>query len=190
MAINVITPAAELPVSLAETKAALLVDHNADDALILTLIANATEEAEILAGRSFVSRTVDLPLSRWPATGVIRLEYPPISSVTSITYYDEDNVAGTISSADYITVLDSTPPLIALAKDAVWPDATLRSVLPIRVRYVCGYGTAAAVPARYKALIMALVAVDYENREGILPSSTTQRQRLQAALRMDWGYAT
>ena len=188
--INVITAPTELPVTLAETKAALLVDHNADDALILTLIEAATVEAQTISGRSLVSRTVDLLLDRWPASNVIRLEYPPVVSVTSITYYNDSNIVGTMSSAGYITVLDATPPVIALAKDAVWPNVTLRPVTPIRVRYVCGYGTAAAVPARYKALIMALVAVDYENREGILPSSTTQRQRLQAALRMEWGYAT
>lgn len=188
--INVYTPAGEFPVSLAETKAALLIDHNADDALIATMIAAATAEAETLAARSFVTRTVDLPLNGWPVSGVIRLEYPPVQSITSITYYDEDNASATMDSADYVAVLDVTPPVVMQAKDADWPDVTLRSVSPIRVRYVAGYGAAATVPARYKALIMALVAVDYENREGILPSSVKQRERLQAALRMDWGFAT
>jgi hypothetical protein len=63
-------------------------------------------------------------------------------------------------------------------------------VSPIRVRYVAGYGSAAAVPARYKALILGLVAVDYENREALSPQGVVQRERLQAALKMDWGWAT
>lgn len=192
--INVYTAPTEYPVTLAEAKAALLVDHDEDDALILRLVAAATDEAQMLAARSFVSRTVDLPLRGWPADGVIRLEYPPVSAVTSITYYDEDNVLATVSSAEYLSVLDVNPPIITLAKDGEWPSAALRSVSPIRVRYVAGYGSAAAVPGRYKALILGLVAVDYENRDSISanPSANAmaQRERLQAALKMDWGWAT
>lgn len=187
--INVVTAPTEYPVSLADVKAALLIDHSQDDAFLATLIAAATDEAEQLAARSFCSRTVDLVLDAWPAGGAIRLEYPPVQSVTSIIYYDEDNAAGVMPAADYISVLD-VEPIVALAKNASWPSATLRSVAPIRVRYVAGYGTAAAVPGRYKALILGLIAVDYENREALSPQGVVQRERLQAALKMDWGWAT
>jgi uncharacterized phiE125 gp8 family phage protein len=188
--IRVITAPTEYPVSLAEAKAALLVDHDQDDALIARLVAAATEEAETLAARSLCTRTVELVLDAWPAGGSILLEYPPVQSVTSITYYDDDNAAATMPGADYFSVLDVAPPWVALAKNADWPTATLRSVSPIRVRYVAGYGSAAAVPARYKALILGLVAVDYENREALSPQGVVQRERLQAALKMDWGWAT
>ena len=60
--INVIMAATEYPVSVADAKAALLVDHDQDDALIARLVASATEEAERLAGRSLVSRTVEVVL--------------------------------------------------------------------------------------------------------------------------------
>lgn len=194
MSVNVTTAPTEEPVSATEAKQYLAVDHSADDALIAVLITAARQEAEAQAARRFVTQTQDLLLSGWPADGRIRLEYPPVQSVTSITYYDEDNTAHVMSSADYITVLDTNPPLIVLAGDASWPDATLRSVSPIRVRYVAGYGAAAAVPARYKNLILALVASAYENRDGISinPSNNAQQQRqnVLAALQMEWGWAT
>lgn len=186
--INVITAATEYPVSVAEAKAALLVDHDQDDALIARLVASATEEAERLAGRAFVSRTVELVLDAWPAD-VIRLPYPPVQSVTSVTYYDDDNVLGTVASSAYISVLDVVPPLVMLANGQSWPSVSLRPVSPIRVRYVAGYGAASAVPERYRALILGLVAVDYESREAIGTTAAAQRERLQNALKLDWGWA-
>lgn len=187
--INVVTAPTEYPVSLADVKAALLIDHNQDDAFLATLIAAATEEAEGLAARSFCTRTIDLIVDAWPAGGTILLEYPPVQSVLSIIYYDENNAASVMPATDYISVLDGAP-AVMLAKNASWPSATLRSVAPIRVRYVAGYGTAAAVPGRYRSLILGLIAVDYENREALSPQGVVQRERLQAALKMDWGWAT
>lgn len=188
--INMVTAPTEYPVTLAEAKAALLVDHTADDALITRLVAAATDEAERQAARSFCTRTIDLVLDGWPADNVIRLEYPPIQSVSAITYYDEDNAAATMPAGDYIAVLDMTPPKIMLKSGSNWPTASLRTVAPIRVRCVAGYGAAAAVPDRYKALILGLVVVNYENREAISPQGNVQMDRLLAALKADWGWAT
>jgi uncharacterized phiE125 gp8 family phage protein len=71
-------------------------------------------------------------------------------------------------SSDYIVVADTEPGIITLARDKTWPTPTLRTVAPIRVRYVAGYGaTAASVPSRYKQAILLLVGHWYENREAV-----------------------
>ena len=188
--INVVTAPATALVTTSEAKTALLVDHSQDDTLIDRLIAAATTEVEALAARSLVTRTIDQILTGWPSDNVIRLEYPPIQSITSIVYYDADNTAHTLPASDYVAVLDVQPPLIVLANGAVWPATELRPVYPIRVRTVAGYGTAAAVPALYKQAVLGLVAVDYEHRESMSVAGEAQRDRILASLKLDWGWST
>ncbi len=187
--INVITPATEYPVLLFDVKTSLRVDHASDDVEITRLIAAATDDVQMMSARSLVSRTIEMILSSWPIDDIC-LEYPPVSSVQSITYYNDNNTLLTMPAGDYISMLDLPRPSVMLAKNAHWPDATLRPVSPIRVRYVSGYGNAAAVPARYKQLITALVAVDYAHRGEITTQGAAQRAMIMAACMQDWGWAT
>jgi uncharacterized phiE125 gp8 family phage protein len=187
--VRTITGPAGEPVSLAECKTDLRVDHDADNELITSLIKAATSEAEQLARRAFIQRTLELSLAGWPPDNLIRLPMPPLVSVTSVVYYDEYNASATMPNSDYIVVTDTEPGIVTLARDKVWPAPTLRTVAPIRVRYVAGYGAAAAsVPDRYKALIRSLVAVRYENRDEMTPAAERQLANLRAALQMEWGW--
>lgn len=187
--IRIATAPAVEPVSLSEAKIDLRVDHDDDDTLIAALITAARMEAEGLARRAFITQTLDLSLTNWPADGYIRLPLPPVASVTSVTYYKDDNTSATMSSSDYIVVTDIDPAVIALAKDKAWPSDALRPVAPIRVRYVAGYGaTAASVPERYRALIRSLVLVRYESRDELTAPQERQLQNIRNALRMDYGW--
>jgi uncharacterized phiE125 gp8 family phage protein len=179
--------------SLEELKDYLQVDHDADDAILTALLMAARQEAQSQAARSFVTQTRVLSLDGWPADGVIRLQYPPVASVESVTYYGDDNTLYTMPAADYVLIADVNPPVIVLAKDATWPSETLRPVSPVRVRYVAGYGAATAVPMRYRLWVAGLVAVGYENRDSVVtsPNANADRQRewLYSALKTDWGWA-
>lgn len=187
--VKVITEPTTEPVTLAEAKVDLRVDHTADDTLITALIVACRQEAEQIARRSFVNRTLELSLSGWPCDNAIGLPFPPLVSITSITYYDDSNAVGTMPNTDYIAITDLEPGVVTLAKDKAWPTASLRPIMPIRVRYVAGYGaTAASVPERYKTLIRALVAVRYEYRDEITANAERQLATLHAALRIDWGW--
>ena len=178
------------PVTTVETKAYLRVDTSDSDVLIGDLISAARMEAEAVAARSFISRTYELILDGWPADGRIELEYPPVASVTTIKYYDGDNVLQTMSSGDYVLVSDTTPPYITLASGASWPS-DLRDHTPIRVRYVAGYGAASTdVPDNYRALIMGLVACEFEARDEETLGNVRRRERIMQALAMDWGWAS
>jgi uncharacterized phiE125 gp8 family phage protein len=165
---RVITPPAVEPISLDEAQAHLRVDHDTDSVLIESLIRTAREQAELIARRALINRTLDLSLDSWPGDRLIRLPFPPLVSVTSVTYYDYANTVATMPNTDYIVVNDIEPGVITLAYDKSWPNVTLRPVAPVRVRYVAGYGTAAtSVPQRYRQAILLLVGHWYEHREAV-----------------------
>ncbi len=170
----------------------LLIDHTADDALITALIAAATIEAQSAAARSFVTQTLSLSLDGWPYDGAVRMPFPPLLTVTSVKYYDADNVERTVAAGDYIVIADTTPGLIVPASGKAWPT-DLRSWSPIRIRYTAGYGAAADVAASAQGeivqLVKALVVVDYENREALSSQAAAQRERILNGCARHWGWA-
>jgi len=187
--VRVITPPATEPVTLAEAKVDLRVDHTDDDALITGLIVAARAEAELLSRRALINRTLEMSLCGWPSTGKIYLPYPPVVSVTSVTYYDINNVLQTMTAGDYILIADVEPGVVALGYNKTWPTASLREVSPVRVRWVAGYGAEASdVPNRYQVLIRSLVAVRYESRDELAPAQERQLANIRAALQMEWGW--
>ncbi len=192
MTVSVITPPATPLVTLAEAKAMLLIDHTADDALITAMVAAATIEAQGGAARSFVTQTLLLSLDAWPRDNAVRLPFPPLLTVTSVKYFDGDNVEQTVAEDDYIVIADTTPGLIVPASGKSWPT-DLRTWSPIRILYTAGYGDAAAVAASAQGeivqLVKALVVVDYENREALSSQAAAQRERILNGCARHWGWA-
>lgn len=166
--LKVQTPPAEEPVTLAEAKAHMRIVVNDDDALITRLIAVARQQCEYVARRAFVSRTYDGVLDKWPRGDTIKLPYPPLVSVTSITYIDSAGDSHTMPSSDYFLDTTSEPGRIHLAYNASWPAEILRPHAAITIRFVAGYGGAASVPDGYKQATLLYLAHLYENREAVL----------------------
>lgn len=165
MAIQVSIPPVEEPLTLDEAKAQCRVDVADDDTLITALIVAAREYCEARDWRAYVTQTLDLYLDAWPVGSQIELPRPPVQSVTSITYTDEDGTAATISASDYVLDTVTEPGRIVLKSNISWPSVTLQIVNGIVVRYVAGYGLAVAVPQRIKQAMLLLVGHWYENRE-------------------------
>jgi uncharacterized phiE125 gp8 family phage protein len=165
MALKLITAPAEEPVTLAEAKLHLRVDHTADDALITALIAAAREFAEHQTERAFVTQTWELALDAFPAD-VFKLPRAPLASVTSIKYDDAAGAEQTLSAAAYYVDTHSVPGEIVPAYGTSWPDA-LAAANAVRVRYVAGYGGAAAVPAGIKQWMLVRIGSLYQRREEV-----------------------
>lgn len=161
-------PATE-PITLAQAKAQCRVDISDDDDLFNDLIIpSARQYIEEATRRAFITQTWRLSLECWPDRNYIQLPKPPLVSVTSVTYTDNAGSATVLSSALYGVDTDSEPGRVVLNYGEVWPSATLRTMNPIQIIYVAGYGAASAVPARFKQAILLLVGHWYENREAIV----------------------
>ena len=168
MALKPITAPATEPVTSTEAKSHLRVDTTADDTLIGTLITAARQHVEAHLRRALITQTWELVTDAFPVGDVLRLPLPPLVSVTSIKYTDEDGAESTLSSGLYVVDTDSTKGRVVLKNGETWPSVTLAAANGVRVRYVAGYGEASAVPRPIRQAILLLIGTMYENRESVL----------------------
>lgn len=147
------------PVSLAEAKQHLRVDHSEEDDLINGLIEAATsylDGYQGVLGRCLITQ-------RWQQDfeGCARkLELSlPASSVVQVTY-DSDVVL----SSKYVLTNSPMRTNVLLKQGESWGSGS-ESLYPIRVTYECGYGSPADVPSSLKAAMLLLIGNWYINRE-------------------------
>lgn len=167
-AMTVVTPPAAEPVSTTQAKLHLRVDISADDTLIANLVQAAREHVEVFLRRALVTQTWEYVMDAFPAESWLALPRPPLQSVTSITYYDEDGNGTVFSSSNYLVDTDSQPGRIVLKTGYTWPSTTLQAANGVRIRYVAGYGDADDVPEFAVAALLLLLGDLYENRENTL----------------------
>ena len=160
-------PASE-PITLAEAKLHLRVDFDDDDTLIAGQIVTAREVVEGIARRALISQSWDLVLDAFPGERYIELPLPPLQSVTSVIYVDEDGDEHTFSSTNYVVDTYREPGRLVLTSSASWPSDTLQETAGVRVRFVAGFGDDGDdVPAKYKQAILLMVGHYYEHREAV-----------------------
>ena len=164
MPIKVVTAPATLPVTLSEVKAFCNVSIDDDDTLLTSFMTAATNHAEHVTGLRLVSQTLDLYLDGFPAGNEAILLDPPVQSVTSVTYIDDDGDEQTFAAENYILDAVSEPARLALAYDAEWPD-TRWIINAVVVRFVSGVAQA-DVPEEVKTYIKAFVLHLYDGRPG------------------------
>lgn len=167
------SPPAEVPVSLAEAKAYLRLDASDEDDLLTSLVQAATDRLERrdgILGRPLVTQTWSLVYPVAPIGDLLELPMPEVQSVSSITYYDTDNASQTFSSSDYRLVSVADYSAIELVQGSSWPSVYTREDA-MTVSVVAGYGAASAVPEPIKVAIKMLAAHWFENR-GVLSIGT------------------
>lgn len=154
-------PASE-PVTLAEAKAHLRLEHDLDDAYIGTLIKAAREHAEKVCRRGFVSQTWTLTRSSFPAGEALPLARGTLASVESVEYVDASGTTQTMSTDDYDADTKSVPGRVVLRYGKSWPSARYQWNA-VTVTFVVGTD-AASVPAPVKHALLLLVSQMYEHR--------------------------
>ncbi len=136
-----------------------------DNALLVTLIMGVTIKTQGAMGRTLINTTYDYYQDDFVG-GMIRLPNPPLSSVTGVYTSDRDDTETEFVNTRYREDTSSLPGRVVLNDDEVWP-VNLRSQKAIRVRFVGGYGAAAAsVPENIKLDMLDMIAFKFEERMG------------------------
>jgi len=137
-----------------DVEAYTIEDHIAD------LIATARETCEEYQNRAYLTQTWELWLDGWQP--VITIPRPPLQSVESIRWYDQEHKEHIIDPEDYFADTNSEPGRVFPVKP--WP-AGLRAAGGICITFKAGQDDEAKVPRRVRQAILLLVAEWYLNRE-------------------------
>jgi len=151
--------------------------NTTNDPLLVALLSSARLEidgADGWLGRALITQTWDLALDGLPSAtthnpnAAIELPLPPLQSVTSIAYIDTNGATQTLTGASLTAVADtdtsSEPGQLRPVYGTSWPDTRL-TPRAVTVRFVAGYGAAAAVPAPLALWVRGRIATLYEYRE-------------------------
>ncbi|MDO8313069.1 MAG: hypothetical protein Q7T25_14135 [Sideroxyarcus sp.] len=141
--------------------------NTTSDPLLNVLIASARATAEQYLHRYLVAQTLDAYFDAFPMKAPYEFVLPPLATVTSITYVDEDGASQTLAASGYSVDAKSKPARISLAYDESWPDTRVQNNA-VTIRFVAGYGAAAAVPQCVKQWMMLRIKTAWENREALV----------------------
>lgn len=162
---------AQPPLTLAEVKAHLRVDHSSEDDLIAALLDTCRGHLEGnggrqgILGRRLITQTMALTLAEFPPGRRLDLPEAPLQSVTSIVYRDGTDAEVTLAGSTYDVVTDSLTGYVQLHRDQSWP-ATYDRDDAVVVTFVAGYGDDPAdIPAPIRHALKLHVGHLYLNRE-------------------------
>jgi uncharacterized phiE125 gp8 family phage protein len=164
--IQIVTPPASEPLTLAEVKEFLRVDHSDDDATLAIFITAARQLCESYTRMALLPTTFEEYFDDFPQyTGTfkdeIRLSRSPVSAVTYVKYIDGNETTITADAAEY--KIDTISRLARISPDNGW-FGTYETINAVFVRYVAGFADAASVPAPLKHGMMLVIGDMYENR--------------------------
>ena len=162
-----------------------------EDTELLNMITAATEYAENITKRNLRGSTVTKHLTSFPSPlyrlkSGITLTKGPVASITSVKYYDTDNVQQTVDPSAYRLVIVDNNSTLYPAIGGNWPSDCNEEPFAIEVIYVLD---ATGIPQAIKHAILLIVGALYENREdGIIDQGIVALKAPIAAMNLLWPY--
>lgn len=166
----------EEPLSLADAKLFLRVDHTADDTLIADLIRTARKHVETVTGKRLVTQIWRLVLDQWPDGGTMKLPLAPVSAVEAARLRAADGTETDVDRESW--QLDTSTSRLRMPER----PPVLRPFAGIEIDLEVGYGAAEDVPPGSVQAIRLLVAHWYEHRASASPSGMDALPLAVAAL--------
>lgn len=139
--------------------------YSDEDTLLTSLITTARKNVESYLNRAIITQTWYFYFDDFPAGDRMRLGKGSLQSVTSVKYTDTDATVNTFSTDYWEARTNAVPGEIVLKYGQSWPSTTLKTVDPIVVEAVVGYGaTTASVPENVRQAILIHINDLYEHR--------------------------
>jgi len=137
--------------------------NTTEDPTLNALIKVARQYAETVTRRALITQTWDWVLDAFPKDD-FEVPLPTLQSVTHIKYYDTNGILTEwLPVTEYSVDINSEPGRISPAYQVVYPTARVINNA-VTVRFIAGYGAAAAVPQGIKLAMLETVAFLYVNR--------------------------
>lgn len=157
MGIELLTPPALEPVTLAEAKLHLRVDHTDEDALIQSLIVTSRLQIEAALGIALLEQSWRIVRDAWPLSDVVDLPLHPVRVVTAVSILDAAGAAQVLDPIGYVLEAAARPPRL-VTRSGYWPAPGARAG-GIQIDVEAGYGpTANDVPAPLRQAVLMLAA--------------------------------
>jgi uncharacterized phiE125 gp8 family phage protein len=158
-----VTPPAAEPLTLAEAKAWLRVEHDDDDAVIGVLITSARSLVEQETRRALITQGWRIVRDAWPAGGRIEVAPAPVRQVLAARVYDAAGIGQAIDATLFTLATGGAPGMLGFLPGSL--PAPGRAIAGIEIDIEVGYGAdASAIPEPLRQAIRLLVAHAYENR--------------------------
>lgn len=161
MSAILLTASAVEPVSLAEAKAFLRVEHTDDDDVIEALVSASRVHIETQTRRALITQAWRLSLDAWPEEGRVPVVPGPLQGLAAARVFDFNGTPHAVDVQDFVPDVGASA--LAFALWAV--PAPGRIAAGIELDVTVGYGDAAAdVPEPLRQAVRLLTAHWYENR--------------------------
>jgi len=193
--LQVVTAATELPIDLATAKRDRNIPvsvHDFDDSLT-TYLENVRDALgrEVAGHITLLTTVYDWKLPHFHERK-LRLPYPPLQSLGSISYFDTAGDSQTLTvTTDYRTHAPTNAPgYVVPAPDESWPSVEADRDDAVTIRFTAGY-TQSTLPPTIRAAAMLALGGFWEFRESMIAGTIIAelplgvRHLMQG---MDWGF--
>jgi uncharacterized phiE125 gp8 family phage protein len=129
------------------------IDDSEEDSTLAKLLAAARALAEERTWSRFITQTHDAYYDNFAQLENL-LPYPPLASVTSVTYVDVDGDTQTVSESIWEPGESIGVGMVRLEYGQTWPTDVRDHPDSVIVRFVCGYGEKSDVPEKIRQAII------------------------------------